>query len=737
MKRILCLALVLVLLLTMGIPALAESAEEQLKRVTLQVKTTLDIGDDYTSFNGDSYTYGGAAWWRLSWEKENESLSVTSDDTGKVYSLDRYFYDETYTNSPGLHFPEFGYEQAAAAASAFLPRVLSEGEGFILREQQDRLRNSGRYSLSAVLTLNGVETEIGMYLNFRCEDGELISFRRNDAETFITGGVPSPQPGVTGEQALQTMRGALSTDLHWSYSDYEKHEARLTYIISFDRSVMVDAKTGELLDRWGEMRSSNSMEYGMDAAAEEPEAAGAKALTPQEIAAAEKFEGVLSGEELKAFAMEEEAFGITDDYALGTVTYRAAQASVDPAELPEGEEQDDTVIASFRLSKTLSGADFGVTDKEYRELVDSGYTPTVWKEFTADARTGEIQSVYTSYSGFGWKERKEAGEAVISDTALRFLEKRYGDWLPLCEQTRANQSTWGVPVNSFTYTRMEAGYPCPMNTIDIRVNAATGFVDQFNASWDEELTFGPSGPLVGEEAAMDSFIGCYQARLRYVTLPEDRENWESPRHWLLVWLPDAGDGWVESVDAVTGEADYSEWNTESKTPAYTDLAESYARAEIEKLAKYGVGWYGVDEFKPGEQVTELDMLLFMLSAVGWQPDHETYVQASPEELESLYSAAYYQGFITTREQAPQRLVTRTELCRCFVSLSGLKEAAELKGIFRCGFTDEEEIPEAELGYVAIAKGLGVVQGDGSGAFRPTDSATRQELAVMLYRYLSR
>ena len=127
MKRILCLALALVLLLTMGIPALAESAEEQLKRVTLQVKTTLDIGDDYTSFNGDSYTYGGAAWWRLSWEKENESLSVTSDDTGKVYSLDRYFYDETYTNSPGLHFPEFGYEQAAAAASAFLPRVLSEG----------------------------------------------------------------------------------------------------------------------------------------------------------------------------------------------------------------------------------------------------------------------------------------------------------------------------------------------------------------------------------------------------------------------------------------------------------------------------------------------------------------------------------------------------------------------------------------------------------------------------------
>ena len=67
----------------------------------------------------------------------------------------------------------------------------------------------------------------------------------------------------------------------------------------------------------------------------------------------------------------------------------------------------------------------------------------------------------------------------------------------------------------------------------------------------------------------------------------------------------------------------------------------------------------------------------------------------------------------------------------------MQEAARLQGIFRCGFTDEEEIPEEDLGYVAIAKGLGVVQGDRDGAFRPAEGATRQELAVMLYRYLSR
>ena len=737
MKRAICLVLALVLILALGVPAAAESPDEQMKRVTLEVKKTLDIGDDYTSFNGDSYTYGDRAWWRLYWEKEDESLYVTCDDNGKVYSLDHYFYNEDYSYNSGLHFPAFGYAEASAAADAFLPRVLSADEGYVLREQQDRLRDYGRYSLSGTLTIRGVESEVDFYLNFRSSDGMLVSFYRGDGETFIIGGVPSETPAVTPQQALRALRGALSTSLSWSYSDYEKHEVRLTYFVSLDHSVMVDAQTGALLDRWDGGMRGGANSFDMEAAAEAPAAAEDKGLTPQEIAAAEKFDGVLDGEALKAAAMAEEAFGITDDFEVGTVTYRAAQPSTDPAELPEGEEPDDTVTASFNLSRTLTGAEFGLSEKEFSELLDSGYVPTVWKYFTADARTGEVQSVYTSYSGFGWQEREEAPAPEISGIALRFLEQRYGDWLPLCDLTSATQSRWGVPVNSFTYTRMEAGYPCPMNTISLSVNAATGYVDSFSAAWDEEMRFGPSGPLVGEEAAMDSFLACYEAKLCYVTVPEEKDKWESPRHWLLVYLPDAGDGWVGGVDAVTGEADYQTWSNEQARPQYEDLEGSYARREIETLAKYGVGWYGVDRFEPKARVTELDMILLMLSAVGWQPDYGTYADATEEELDSLYSSAYYQGFIATREQHPDRPVTRTELCRCFVGLSGMQEAAELKGIFACGFTDEEEISEADLGYVAIAKGLGVVQGDRSGAFRPNDGATRQELAVMLYRYLSR
>ena len=737
MKKALSLLLVLVLCLGLGLPAAAaaEPADEQLKKVTLQVKKTLGIGDDYTEFNGNSYVRGEQTWWQLTWSKDEESLGVTCDDTGKVFAYDRWFADEDYSYSDRLHFPEFTWDKAVAEAERFLPKVLEGNEKFVPEKQQDSLRPVYRYYLNGALTLNGVDTEVYVSLNFRPSDGMLVSFYRSDAEIFVNGGVPSPTPAVGAGEALEKFREALATELTWAYTDYEKHEARLMYGISLKWGAMVDAQTGELQYRQEGYRTYNAAK-GAAEAEEAPAAMDEMSLTPQELAGAEKYAGVLDGEGLKAAVLAEPAFGLSEDFAVGTVTYRTAEPSVDPASLGEGETRDDTVTATFRLSKTLSGPEYGLTQEDYDRLLEDGYTPTVWKIVTADARTGEVESLYTSYSGFGWKESKDTEPAALPDTAKDFLERKYPDYLPLCELKASSRSDWSVAVDSYTYVRMEAGYECPMNSISLTVNAATGCVDSFSASWDEELTFGPSGPVVGETAAQDAFLSCYTAHLTYVLLREDPEDWQSAYRRVLAYLPDSGDNYVSRVDAVTGEPDLQTGSPE-QTIAYTDLEGSYAKKEIELLAAYGVGFSGVTAFRPKAAVTELDMILFLLSATGWQLNYPDYENADEEVLKPIYREAKARGFIASTDQAPSRTVTRSELCRCFVALSGLTEAAEMQGIFRCGFTDDEAIPAADLGYVAIAKGLGVVQGDAKGAFRPLDGATRQELALMLCRYLSK
>ena len=106
------------------------------------------------------------------------------------------------------------------------------------------------------------------------------------------------------------------------------------------------------------------------------------------------------------------------------------------------------------------------------------------------------------------------------------------------------------------------------------------------------------------------------------------------------------------------------------------------------------------------------------------------------ESGALYNDLKDRGLVTS----PLRCVVEWNPGVCFIYASGqTSEPRKVYAAIRERIRDliTAGIPAADLGYVAIAKGLGVVQGDRSGAFRPADGATRQELAVMLYRYLSR
>ena len=59
--------------------------------------------------------------------------------------------------------------------------------------------------------------------------------------------------------------------------------------------------------------------------------------------------------------------------------------------------------------------------------------------------------------------------------------------------------------------------------------------------------------------------------------------------------------------------------------------------------------------------------------------------------------------------------------------------ARLEGIFTCSYPDRAAIPAADLGYAALAQGLGLVSGPWSG----TRNATRGEAAALLCRLMER
>ncbi len=61
--------------------------------------------------------------------------------------------------------------------------------------------------------------------------------------------------------------------------------------------------------------------------------------------------------------------------------------------------------------------------------------------------------------------------------------------------------------------------------------------------------------------------------------------------------------------------------------------------------------------------------------------------------------------------------------------------AVLPGIYRCDFADSAAIPAQELGYAALAQGLGLVKGGADGAYAAGRSITRAEAVAMVYQYM--
>jgi uncharacterized membrane protein YkoI len=738
----------------------SNTADERLAEVTLKVKEALDVSNDYTSFYGNYTESGYGVRWQLNWNSENEGLSVQADENGKIYSVNLYSYGSAdygykYYGNQGFNprFPKVTRAEAAAAAGEFLKKVMDANESVEFHENGEVPRDEEAYYFYGSLTVNGLKTDVGVNLTVRTSDLKVTSFYRDDGGYYIPGGYPAADARVTPEQALSLLKTKYTARAEYALVDGSK-VAKLVYFVSADGDYAVDAKTGELVNinsyyAYGSAQGIRGMaeaaEYGVKSVY----------LTEAELKGVKYLEGVLSASELDKLVRAETAFGLTSEYVMGKVDYNVTDPNgggnpvplTDIAVYSDGkdtsktEEKEANVTATFAYTlKVTDYAAFGISAEDWKKLKDEGNEPEVIKTFTLNAKTGEIMSCYTDYFGFGWNEKKEPTTPVISKTAEAYISKRYPELFGKTALYSSSSNTWSnVETYSFTYCQSVNGWFYPGNSIYVSINAHTGFVDGFSSYWDDTVTFAPAPSVAGEEAAVNAYMSAYKAVLHYCLLPLKKDSSGYYDFSAYKMLPayrlnnKEGEKYISYIDAVTGEAVYYDSGSNSLKLAYNDIEGCYAKDEILKLAEYGIGLYA-PSFAPDKDLTELDMILFLISAGGYKYKYGDFTE---DTLNEIYSAAYNYKILEKGQREPGRIITRTDIAKSFVAMSGYSEVANFKGIFKCGFTDETDIPEKDYGYVAIAKGLGIITGDPSGSFRPNDAVTRQELAHMMYKYMSR
>lgn len=726
-QRCLSLALSFLLAVSLCVPALAADTamDQELTEVTLAVKKAVGISDGYTEFNGTVQDMGALRYWSLSWsDDQNDWLNILASSTGKVmqYSANQGGIIPLTVGGYAPTLAKVTPAQAAKTAGAFLGRVLSGGETAALTADSAASPlnySGGDFSFSAQLKLGGVPSPIHVRTMVDSTDGAVTYFSRDDIYEAMVGTLPSASPKVTSAAANSSLSAAVKLELQYVDAD-DGTAAVLRYVPLSGGDLYVDAQTGTVVDLtsvWDGLNAAagNSGDGSLSPTAAREDGKADGGLSDAEQAAIQKLQGVLSRDALDAAVRKVTALGLSS-YTLSSSSY-----SQDP--------DTDDVVCTLWYKRTPAFSELkDVSEADYRK---GGYEQ--FKSLTVNAKTGAL------LSGWGYRpsylKDVKADRARLQSTADAFLKLYCPDYV-------SHVALYGGEDGEFRYDRQENGYFYHNNGINITVDPGDGSVLCFSNSWDKDLKFQSADGVVSEKAALTAYCGAYAARLQYIAYPVSVDTaipvWKIyadacgsvAYRYVLGYTYEADGKAVLGVDAKTGKLVRAE---ESVSAAYSDIAASYAKAQIQALADAGIRFSDSDKFQPAAKLTQRDLLVLLLNSCGYSFDTE---DLSDGTLDQLYEAAWNEGFLARGTRSPEKAVTRLELVKALVSASPYSQAAQLKGIFVTSFRDASQVSADDLGYLAIAQGLGIVSGT-RGKFYPARTATRQEAAMVLYNYMSR
>lgn len=733
-------SLLLAAALTVGLaaPALAESAADaRLAAVTAKVKDTLSLDTEaYDSFYGEPYENELAPTWSLEWSNDAGSLYVTATEEGKILSYRRSDYTMTPADSDRTRFPTYTREETAPAVRAFLDKVLEQPLESAQYEEtgfRDSIYTDS-YTINGSILLNGLPSPLSFWMRVDANTGEVVSFSRDDLSGRYFGGVPSAAPKTTQADAAASLASTLSLRLEYVW-DGEANMAVLRYLANPIDEFYVDAQTGELVNLTelrrelvSGGRSGSITNTSADAAeAPAPEASRSQ-LTTAELEGVAKLEGVLSKEELDAAARKITELGLSA-YTLADVSY-----SVERWEVDEAGEHTEPAAVTAHLTYTKSVKDGGV----YRRYV------------TLDGRAGEFQAVHSS---FPWVEDFTAAvkETKAQQNAESFLKKyapdQFSQSAPYESPYRASYAArFGETTRQYTwiYAQQHEGYFYAVNTLSIGVDASDGSISSYAKSWDDTVKFDSADNLISQEKALEIYAGTFDAELRYMAIPQKldlagsdlRPLLENLGHTFfyalkLGYQPQSNlDTWFNGIDAKTGEIISGETYDDPKV-TYTDMAGHWVEGAAAALARFNIGWAG-EKLNPDQALTQLDMLTLLRSPSYGPADPTTLTE---DEIVSIYRWAENNDVLDPANQNPTAPVSRLEMVKLLLNRMGHGPIARLEGIYKTSFADSADIPAADIGYAALAQGLGLVAGGSDGAFAPSRATTRAEALTLLYRYL--
>lgn len=699
------------------LPVFARAAQKSAEEIVLSVKERVEIPEGYTEFSSNIDTSKQGTQWNLSWSKPQTAgddygnLSVSVNDGGRITYI--YSYDSNdYSYSGTKKLPTVNKDDAKNLAVEFAKRVNPDLAGVFDFSNPEVSVN--RYDGSVNITF------------YRAEYG--VPYLDNNVSVGVSGGLgrvtsyslnysdyvdfPARGEVIGEEKAVSALAEKGAVGLVYTLIPVDgKNAVSLMYVPR--GRLEVNAQTGELLE--GDNIYYYARDEAFSALGGSKMAAPAAALTEEERAELERLSGLISAERA------EEILRATPELAI----------------------PDDAFVEYSSISRAYlayPGLDYGLNYIINLNMTqnDSEGKYAAWIYATLNAETGEIIGFGRNENSEKSKEKKLSREAAAG-YAKAFLEKykaeKFGKLVEKPQNTDEIYYDERQPSAYFYYTREENGIEFEGNYVNIAVDLETGAINSYNQTWIEagELP-DPSEAIAPFDAAKTiaqgkaPVLAYVNAKPLYYAGQEDAGEIVNT---VLAYTIRAAE--FKGVDAFTGYLlghDGEVYYNVADEP-YTDIEGHYAKGAIEALAEIGIRLPGA-EFNPDSLIKQKEFAELIAQCV---LDYYPMPRAKDTTSE-VYSLLIRKGVMDKSEQAPEANLIRETAVKYLLSAMGLGEVGSLTDIYANVFSDFEEISPGARGFAALAKGLGIINGQ-DGAFMPQREMTRAEAITIIYNYLAR
>jgi hypothetical protein len=696
MKKRVSAVLAIVMILTLiPIGSFAQqNFDKQLKEAITKSKELFNIGKEYDKFSSDVSSYDGKTAFHLNWSDSKEKLgsinvSVTVD--GEILSYSKYkpYYGE---NRPKL--PKVSKDQGLKIAKDFIGKVspdIAKNMEYVDRDEQLDIY-SDSYNYFFTRTVNGIPySENNINITVDNITGEVRDYYTNWDKDIVFS---EAKDVISNEKAQELYKEKIGLKLIYKTS-YMETEPRLylTYA-SLRNDVGIDAKNGEVvqIDYYGPYYEGMDMHMG--AKGEE----NAEDLSPDEQKAVESVSGLISEEEAEKLGRK--YLEIDKDYKL------------ESANLYKNWKNKGEYKWYLGFVKNVNGVE-------------------KYSNVAINAKSKELISFYRWADVNSNKEIKYSEKQAL-DIAKNFIAKTNPEKvnnIEFIESISDSSRVEGDPqkIVYLNFMRIEDGAYVLDDAIRVSVDLTEGKIIEYEIDWYNGKL--PSkDKVISIDEAYDILFDKIGMEVRY-TVPSRYDKIDNKKLEAILVYALKKDR-PNDIDANTGEIlDYQGMPyVKREKISYKDIDKSYAKDKINILTQYGIGFPG-DEFKPSEKLTQRDFLFLLAKA------NNSYLGSDIlNNDEKLYSYLMNTGIVKDDEKAPKKIITKEEAIKYIIRALKYDKVADLNSIYKDLFKDTKDINPELKGYVSIAYGLKIVEGN-NGYLRPKAELKREDGANLIYNFL--